>query len=208
MNPKEAYDLWAQQYDTNKNQTRDIEGIAFREIIEAINPTNCLEIGCGTGKNTTWLATHAKHVTAIDFSVEMLSRAKEKVSAKNVEFICFDINDNWKFSDKLFDFISFSLVLEHIENLSHVFDQAIQQLQPGGFIYIGELHPFKQYTGTKANFTTADGKQEVNCFTHHVTDFTDLAKQHSLQIIELREYFDDPSRSSIPRLLAMLLKRS
>lgn len=52
MNVQQAYNIWADQYDTNQNKTRDLEGIALREILQDIHFENCLEIGCGTGKNT------------------------------------------------------------------------------------------------------------------------------------------------------------
>ncbi len=45
-------------------------------------------------------------------------------------------------------------------------------------MYIGELHPFKQYAGSKARFNTEAGEQVVNCYNHHITDFTDAAIQN------------------------------
>ena len=38
---------------------------------------HCLELGCGTGKNSAWLVTKGA-VTAVDFSEGMLAIAKEK----------------------------------------------------------------------------------------------------------------------------------
>ena len=36
MNTEEAYDQWADQYDTNKNRTRDLEAVALRATIAHI----------------------------------------------------------------------------------------------------------------------------------------------------------------------------
>ncbi|HMF72569.1 MAG TPA: hypothetical protein VK616_13920, partial [Flavitalea sp.] len=55
MDAKQAYDFWSSLYDSNKNNTRDLEAIALRETLAAIPFDSCLEIGCGTGKNTKWL---------------------------------------------------------------------------------------------------------------------------------------------------------
>ena len=55
MNVQEAYDNWADQYDSNMNKTRDLEAVALRETLAYIPFDTCLEIGCGTGKNTEWL---------------------------------------------------------------------------------------------------------------------------------------------------------
>ena len=60
MSVQKAYDNWSQQYDTNINKTRDLEALALQEMLTKIEFENCLEIGCGTGKNTTWLFTKAK----------------------------------------------------------------------------------------------------------------------------------------------------
>ncbi|MCE3229864.1 MAG: SAM-dependent methyltransferase, partial [Bacteroidetes bacterium] len=87
MNIKQAYNSWASQYDTNENKTRDLEATALREVLEEIEFDNCLELGCGTGKNTEWLITKAKHVTGVDLSEEMLNKAKEKISSDKVRFL-------------------------------------------------------------------------------------------------------------------------
>jgi len=208
MNPKKAYNSWASQYDTNENKTRDLEAKALREVLSPVSFKSCLEIGCGTGKNTEWLRKKADHIAAVDLSEAMLSKAKQKIQAENVEFLLADINGDWHFARKTFDLVTFSLVLEHIENLEHVFEEASKRLIPGGYVYIGELHPFKQYTGTKARFETEEGVQIVQCYNHHLSDFTQAAKNHGLKLVELNEYFDDKDRNSIPRILTLLFQKS
>ena len=154
MDVEESYNNWADQYDTNLNKTRDLEAFALKECLANISFESCLEVGCGTGKNTAWLLTKAQHITAIDLSVEMLSKAKEKIVSEKVNFIQTDINQPWTFTNKQFDVITFSLVLEHIEDIESVFRKASQKIKKGGYLYLGELHPFKQYAGSKARFET------------------------------------------------------
>jgi len=67
MDNQQAYNNWAQQYDTNKNLTRDLEAKALRATLSKIHFANVLEPGCGTGKNSEWLITRAKKVVAVDF---------------------------------------------------------------------------------------------------------------------------------------------
>ncbi len=76
---RQAYNSWADQYDTNENKTRDLEGISLGSTLSKLHFTNCLEVGCGTGKNTAWLMAHAKKVVAVDFSEKMLAKAKNKI---------------------------------------------------------------------------------------------------------------------------------
>lgn len=206
MSIQQAYNNWAEQYDTNHNKTRDLEALALRAILGGIDFDNCLEIGCGTGKNTVWLATKAKSVTSIDFSGEMLAKAKEKVSSLNVFFKQADITHDWNFGNN-YNLITFCLVLEHIENLDHIFGEAAKALQPTGYVYIGELHPFKQYTGSKARFESREGLQIVDCFNHHVSDFVETPQKHGLKLIDIKEQFDENNRNNIPRILSVLLQK-
>ena len=80
-------------------------------------------------------------------------------------------------------------------------------MKSGGYVYVGELHPFKQYTGSKARFETAEGVQVVTCFNHHVSDFTEAAQKNGFVVETIQEFFDDGDRSTIPRILAILLRK-
>ena len=207
MHTRQAYNQWAEQYDTNENKTRDLEAIALRKTLATISFDNCLEIGCGTGKNTEWLITKAKQITAVDLSEEMLAKAKEKIKSAHVNFKQADIIKEWLFADSSYDLVSFSLVLEHIENLDHIFQQTSLVLNQTGHVYVGELHPFKQYTGSKARFNTEQGQQIVQCYNHNISDFIQSAKKYGLTLIDADEYFDDNDRTQIPRILTILLKK-
>jgi ubiquinone/menaquinone biosynthesis C-methylase UbiE len=206
MNIKSAYNQWALQYDSDANKTRDLEALALRNILNNIPFSNCLEIGCGTGKNTEWFVTKTLQVTSVDFSVEMLAKAKQKISTNNVQFIQADIKKDWAFGNG-FDLVSFSLVLEHIENLDDIFAKTNEALKGRGYIYVGELHPFKQYTGTKARFETAEGTQVVECYNHHISEFLDAAKKYNFDLAQLDEYFDDDNNNNIPRILTLLFQK-
>jgi SAM-dependent methyltransferase len=207
MDTKQSYDLWSAQYDSNVNKTRDLEAVALRKTLADFRFDNCLEIGCGTGKNTEWLTKIATSITAVDLSTEMLARAKDKINSPAVRFLQADINGEWKFGGP-YDIISFSLVLEHIHDLEHVFREAAMCLKPGGMIYIGELHPYKQYSGTKARFETEKGQHIVNCFNHHISDFVREAKDKGLELKGLDEHFDPDNASGIPRILTLLLMKN
>lgn len=207
MNVKEAYKHWSLQYDTNINKTRDLEAVSLRECLSKYKFSNCLEIGCGTGKNTEWLITKCDSVLAIDISDDMLSIAKQKLTDKKVSFINVDVTSNWNFTKEKFDLIVCSLVLEHIEDIRDIIKKIATHLTNGGILYIGELHPFKQYTGSKPKFETETGEQIVSAFTHHITDFTEAANDNGLKTIEIKEYFDDNDRSSIPRILNLVFQK-
>lgn len=207
MNNQTAYNKWSETYDTVENKTRDIEAKALREMISGEYP-DVLEIACGTGKNTEFLQTKAKHLTAVDFSEEMLAKAKRKITSENVVFKQLDLRETWDFADESFELITCSLALEHIKNLDFIFAEAARVLRANGKFYFGELHPFKQYQGTKARFETGEGIFELECFVHNVSEYFIAAKQSALECVEIKEWFDDDDKTNIPRLLTMIFKKT
>jgi ubiquinone/menaquinone biosynthesis C-methylase UbiE len=154
-----------------------------------------------------WLLKRSTSVTAVDISDEMLTKAKQKVTSGRVTFLQADITSPWSFPNQPYDLVTFSLVLEHIENLEHIFAETSRALKSGGTVYVGELHPYKQYAGTKARFDTGNGIQVLECFNHHISDFMQCAKKHHLLPVDLNEYFDDTDRSTIPRILTILFRK-
>ena len=208
MKVREAYNRWAEIYDTNENKTRDLEAVALKTVLSGHVFENILEMGCGTGKNTGWLVNIARHVTAVDFSEEMIARAKIKITSEKVIFRQADLFQPWNFADRQYDLVTFSLVLEHIENLQPVFQKVSEVVKPGGLVYVGELHPFKQYSGTKARFETSNGAETLPCFIHHISDFTNAAKGAGFQICDFMEFFDDDDKKGLPRILAMVFRKA
>jgi len=97
MDVQQAYNNWAEQYDTNENKTRDLEARSLREMLAELSFNRCLEIGCGTGKNTEWFISRAEQVTAVDFSEEMLAKARAKIPSASVRFIQADITNHGNF---------------------------------------------------------------------------------------------------------------
>lgn len=208
MTTRQSYNIWADQYDANNNKTRDLEAKALRSSLAEMSFNSCLEIGCGTGKNTEWLAKKAKKVLAVDLSDEMLAKAKQKITSDKVEFKQTNILADWAFTTDQYELVTFSLVLEHIKNLEPIFKEASHALAEGGFVYVGELHPFKQYTGSKARFETEEGTHVVECFNHHISDFIKAAKKYKLNVVAIEEYFDNDYRTDIPRILTLILKKA
>jgi len=206
MDTRESYNLWANQYDTNENQTRDLEAKSLRETLSNLSIDHCLELGCGTGKNTAWLCTVAKKITAVDLSEEMIAKAKEKINSGQVQFIQADLLNRWTFLHQQFDLITFSLVLEHISNLDHIFQEASKVIANDGYLYVGELHPHKQYAGSKARFETEAGVHVLQCYTHHISDFINAANKYGFRLAYLQEYFDNDERDAIPRILTLLFR--
>lgn len=208
MSIEKAYDEWSSQYDSNKNRTRDLDQQVTRKILQEIDFQSVLELGCGTGKNTEWLQTKASKILAVDFSEEMLAIAKKKISSENVIFQKADITKYWGWNSGKHDLITCNLILEHIEDLEFIFKQAFSQLHHGGYFFVSELHPFKQYKGTKARFNSKEnGLIELKTYTHHISEFFDAARSAGFQLQKFNEYFDE-ANNDLPRILCLLFQKA
>jgi ubiquinone/menaquinone biosynthesis C-methylase UbiE len=202
------YDEWSKSYDQIENQTRDLEKRACESALADVDFRSVIELGGGTGKNTPWLAERAQFVLSVDLSTEMQAVAKAKVTRANVDFCLADIREEWTFVGDQVDLITCSLILEHIKELGPVFKRAAASIKPSGRLYVCELHPFKQYIGSKARFEI-DGKTKVlDCYRHHISDYTDAAADAGFTVVRLDEWFDDNGREQIPRLISFLFKLS
>lgn len=208
MSTQKLYDQWSTTYDTVENKTRDLEKIACETVLAGIQFARVIELGGGTGKNTPWFASRADHVISIDFSAEMQAVAKAKVENPNVEFRLGDVRKEWQFADFMPDLVTCSLILEHVKDLGFVFQQAKKTLSLEGHFYICELHPFKQYEGSKARFETKDGTQVTECFQHHITDYTRAALANDFVIARMDEWFDNADRITTPRLVSFLFRKA
>lgn len=207
MSIAKAYNDWSGSYDEVVNKTRDLDQFATRQTLAPYTFGHILEMGCGTGKNTAWLLEKARSLTAFDFSEGMLARAREKIRSEKVQFRQADLTLSWPVEKGSADLITFNLILEHIADLDHIFREAAAVLRPGGKLFISELHPFKQYLGSKARFQTENGTHELEVYGHHVSEFTGLAQQHGFCLLALQEWWSEGEEQEVPRLLTLLWEK-
>jgi SAM-dependent methyltransferase len=207
MSIQDAYDYWSSTYDTDSNFTRDLDAIVTQKKLGDLHFNTILEIGCGTGKNTSFLAQIGDRVYALDFSGAMMDKAKERVQAENVTFSLVDITQPWQVKDGSMDLVVCNLILEHIEDLGFVFSEAARSLSPNGKFFVSELHPFKQYQGRKAIFERDGATIEIQAFVHHITDFLEAAKENGLTLVELKEWWHEEDQNEPPRLVSVMFEK-
>jgi malonyl-CoA O-methyltransferase len=201
-----AYDRWAESYDTDPNRTREMAAVVLRQQKVELAGRHVVEIGCGTGYNTQWLAEHAASVRALDFSEGMLRQARSRVQSPHVQFMQHDIRAAWPVEDASADLVIAMLVLEHIENIASVVAEAARSLRAGGELFICELHPMRQMLGRQAEFTNPETGigERVQAFLHDVSEYVNVGIWSGCELLHLGEWRDsDAARTNPPRLLSL-----
>jgi demethylmenaquinone methyltransferase/2-methoxy-6-polyprenyl-1,4-benzoquinol methylase len=109
--------------------------------LEGMRPfETVLELACGTGWWTQWLAHRAEQVTAVDAAPEMLALNRERVKRPNVRYILADVF-SWT-PDRRFDLVFFAFWLSHIprDRFAAFWQLVADALAPGGRVFfIDEL---------------------------------------------------------------------
>jgi malonyl-CoA O-methyltransferase len=207
-----AYNEWAETYDSDQNPTRDLAGSVLRQLDLDLVGRSVIEVGCGTGRNTEWLARPAAgstNIVAVDFSEEMLARARTRVNDRRVRFIQHDVRTSWPLPNATANVVIAMLILEHVEHLEPFFAEAARTLRDGGELFICELHPTRQLMGKQAQFTNAKTGEHtrVPAFLHSVSDYLNAGMSSGFELANKGEWSDaDAHAANPPRLLSLHLR--
>jgi len=125
-----------------QNETDDKELINwFRELLSKVPPqgNRILEIGCGAGNISAWLASLGFSVVGIDVSYTAIRWAKERFTTLNLsgDFICADLTTKVNLNVNKFDFVIDSLCFHCIigEDRNEVLKNIGRLLKNDGLFY-------------------------------------------------------------------------
>ena len=147
---------------------------------------------------------------ALDFSAGMLSRARQRVTASNVQFAVHDVRERWPLDDGAVDLVIANLVLEHVEQLDRVCSESARVLAAQGTLYCCELHPFRQWQGGQAQFVDAATGEtvRVQAFVHTVSDYLNAGVRAGFILQQVGEHVEGAATATaLPRLLSLQFRR-
>ncbi len=132
---KEFYDGQVEFYDKLYSKF-SFEDYEIRKALEAKNfvKGKCLvlDAGCGNGNKIKFLASGAKRIIGVDFSVEMLRLAKDNCKGLNCELLQMDCTKT-AFKSESFDFV-YCIGVISCPNDSLIVKELSGMLKPGGVI--------------------------------------------------------------------------
>lgn len=108
------------------------------ELVDSgwVKPCDAVDLGCGAGSYTVWLASQGFSVTGIDLSHRAIQRAKQLARAKKVEcrFLATDLLGNLEPMRASFDFAFDWEVLHHVfpQQRNRYVQNVHGLLRPGG----------------------------------------------------------------------------
>lgn len=135
----------SQEYDKNVGEKGDIRHekiinpVVFN-LLGNLSGKTVFDAGCGNGYLTRIMAKTAQKVVGIDFTKELIKRAKQKESSSNIEFIEGNL-EQLPFSENSFDVILCNMVLMDVERIDKVINEFHRVLKPLGIVIISLIHP-------------------------------------------------------------------
>lgn len=200
---RDGYDQWSAVYDHDGNPLVALEEPVMYRAFGDVRGLDVVELGCGTGRHTIWLAQHGASVTAIDFSEGMLGEARRKLGPDTrVRLVAHDLHAPLPFHDASFDLAVSGLVLEHVRDLTSVFREARRVLRSEGRAVISAMHPAMMLRGAQARFTdpTTGAVVQPGSFPHQISDFVMASLHSGFTVDDVREFAPDAALASrVPR---------
>ncbi|KAI0204865.1 cyclopropane-fatty-acyl-phospholipid synthase [Astrocystis sublimbata] len=205
----EAYDRWASVYDSDGNFLQALDDLELRTLfprflnsIRSPKPWRLVDLGCGTGRNTSLLlGIRDSDIVALDASKGMLEVAKNRLSNTNsdaqvpgqrpdVRFEVFDMLASSSPPASLMshsvDAVISTLVVEHIP-LPTFFAHVSQILRQGGVLLLTNMHSEMGEISQAGFVDTATGEKiRPTSYAHTVEEVVVEARKCGL-VVELHD---------------------
>lgn len=171
------------------------------------NNSKILDLACGKGRHSYYLAKKGFDVTGIDLSAQSIEWAKEHYSLPNLKFVVNDMRNVYK--ENTFDFLfnmftSFGYFNSHTEN-QRVINSMKAQIKENGTIVIDFLNIYKVLSNVVKNETKIIDDISFNISKEirennivKTIEFYDKNKKHTfiekveiLTIDDFKHYFNE-----------------
>ena len=116
----------------------------LERIYAAVKPTkvmNLLDLGCGPGIVTAFLAPHAREVVAYDLTPEMLDQARQRCEKAGLKNIRFELGraEKLPFEKESFDCVVTRLTIHHFPDPGQVMKEIFRVTRQNGKVVVADV---------------------------------------------------------------------
>jgi len=161
-------------FTTDTEASKKVIDADLKEVLSflpAFNGLKILELGCGTGRFTGYLASQAKHVLAVDFIQLCIDQNKETNGKKynNIEFMCEDVN-KLKLNDNSFNFIFVNWLMMYLSDNETIklASNLVSCLTIDGYIVFRESCEDRGWTNYEIQETDEDFGENPTFYRPHL----------------------------------------
>lgn len=146
--------VWDKVYTMNENHDRskppreDI--VALVPVLKESTVKNILDLGCGMGRHTVYLAKQGFQISGFDNSPKGIELAQKWVREEHVtaDLRVHDMRERYPYDDNTFDAVVASRVIHHgtIQEIRNIIREISRVLKPGGYLHVSVATQKKQDT--------------------------------------------------------------
>lgn len=184
----------------------------IKEKLTSLKDINVLDIGCGNGRNSFYLAAQNFSVIGLDFSAKAINKAKGKTK-ENTDFFVADLGNKWNFADNYFDAIIDCNATICIPNPGREksISESYRVLKPGGYYLFYGIAPttiLKRSPGPEINsgIFPSSGKFEKQYSERELKESYNKFQIVSLEKIKGKDTIE--GKSIVYNMWVMVLKKS
>jgi SAM-dependent methyltransferase len=133
----ETQEIWDTMYREKERVWTGRANVRLVEVVSELAPGRVLDLGCGEGGDSKWLAANGWQVTAVDISEEALRRAAQDAGelASRIDFQHHDLTQT--FPDGQFDLVSAQFLHSPVDwDRYTLLRRAAAAVAPGGILLI------------------------------------------------------------------------
>jgi len=186
MQVKDAYRLWAPEYDATPNPLLSLEQRSLAPLLHSAAGCDVVDLGCGTGR---WLAQlaemGARSMTGIDLSGEMLKVASKKLSTATrlMQADCL----NTPLAAASSDWILASFLLSYLDDVQGFAREAARIARCGAVVLLSDVHPATRGYGWRRTFRCARQVIEIQTHLYQISDLQRAMEEAGFEPMFLHE---------------------
>jgi SAM-dependent methyltransferase len=177
---REAWDSYAEEYQAEWHGSLDDDvfwgpGVASERklrLLGDVRGRDVLELGCGGGQASVFLAAHGARASALDVAPRQLEHGRALARERGVEvrFLQGSAEHLEAFADGSFDVVFSSYALGFVEDLAGAMREVHRVLRPGGLFVFSWSGPIHLSTGLAQDGTVFFDRAYFDRAPHAETD--------------------------------------